>query len=958
MEHKPLCEQCRAKGLAIFPVRYTAVQKTLQTKLPSWANSAQVTSVKLDSETQYALRTLRAGYLYVYIPKGNTWHCYTITIDGVLQKQYSPLAAKPLDDKPFPVCKTHGADNTGVHYFVIEKADTLTEAYIAFSQFKWSPETLSSYEKDAAQRSQRMQQIDPSAMLKGTAPPSGTAAKADALEQVIEYQPTAMDLMGILYDETGIVPTIAKDLGQYSKQSLARCDTRYTWAQDRCNQASRLANHMAGRATQAQGSFIMALWDAVGITHELNNYFGAAHDRYVKYIKELEKDKLCHQSITGLKEYFFEAAKDEYVDHKIGHPVGKWQSNYKMLRERVLALPNAKEDLEEMARHSKYMRKVQWHKYDAFTENNKKIAKDAQKLVDDRVKPLLAWIDAPLFKTTLKDCHPDNLEDGLNYQCIVEDALLNIGVTQAGKNKMQAWANGAPDEEGNLFWRSIALNNPLAIKDVKQLLKKADENKDKPYTFGSVAGLVESIGANLFMVYDVVNIAHKEIPGVLKSGLHKPDAVMPRLTRTIINKSRRADVFLLNILDALSERFSIPKYGPTTVGMQYVRIILGAKSLVAAQDLKNMYRAEEKLLLQTAQSKVPGVMPRGVFYGRDNGKFYVDSKVVNEIFSGKPIQTRWDSIINTHAGQHIARDIRIASWTLVFEALKFMLLASKKEHTESNEKALEMWACGLKIISWTSDLTSMGYEVIDKIQSKVSPGAMVGAFGEKSSTFIRFKSASSFLLGAAWFIEGFISAAKGFEKQEEHGFTKTVALLYFSAAFKFGGGAYFVYSGWRMVSPAAVKEVAKDIKMGTDAAKAAAATAEADAAAVRAAAAAARGTLAVAAEAATATAEFMGRLLIFLGGSKVMGTILVIITIVDLVVTDELEDWLTMSSFGKKPSFKDAQEAQAELHKALVSVGFEEPSEEEKAKRKAKKEAKIEAQKRLVHSIIDVRLLD
>jgi hypothetical protein len=89
-----------------------------------------------------------------------------------------------------------------------------------------------------------------------------------------------------------------------------------------------------------------------------------------------------------------------------------------------------------------------------------------------------------------------------------------------------------------------------------------------------------------------------------------------------------------------------------------------------------------------------------------------------------------------------------------------------------------------------------------------------------------------------------------------------------------------------------------------------------------------------------------------------MGTILVIITIVDLVVTDELEDWLTMSSFGKKPSFKDAQEAQAELHKALVSVGFEEPSEEEKAKRKAKKEAKIEAQKRLVHSIIDVRLLD
>ena len=57
-----LCDQCKATGLPILPVRYTVVPKNVKATLPKWASGNRIKSVKIGPEFHYALRTLRTGF--------------------------------------------------------------------------------------------------------------------------------------------------------------------------------------------------------------------------------------------------------------------------------------------------------------------------------------------------------------------------------------------------------------------------------------------------------------------------------------------------------------------------------------------------------------------------------------------------------------------------------------------------------------------------------------------------------------------------------------------------------------------------------------------------------------------------------------------------------------------------------------------------------------------------------
>lgn len=76
-----------------MPVRYVAVPSGIRPGLPAWAGGDRVTSVALGSEFSYALRTLRAGYVYVFYDKNrrgsNQWECHAVGQDGCLKLQPS-----------------------------------------------------------------------------------------------------------------------------------------------------------------------------------------------------------------------------------------------------------------------------------------------------------------------------------------------------------------------------------------------------------------------------------------------------------------------------------------------------------------------------------------------------------------------------------------------------------------------------------------------------------------------------------------------------------------------------------------------------------------------------------------------------------------------------------------------------------------------------------------------------
>lgn len=299
-----LCDQCKANGLPILPVRYAVVPRSVQPALPGWADGQRVKDVALGAEFHYALRTLRAGYVYVFYSSNqygaNLWECYMATADGLLVKQPDPLKASDHPAESMS-CQRQGHSHAKLRHLVIERPDKCGATWMAFSAHKWSEETLREYTTNSKLRNARMQTLHPAAMAGGAKHSHGAGADAAALEGVLEYAPGSPEAK--LPHEAN-VNTFSEENGNFKATLLERMSTLYPWHR-RQGQAQVDAQVMQERAKKADGSFntphVLALWDAIGIAHELNGYRNDAAGWLRKYGEERELQISAFSAIEGVK---------------------------------------------------------------------------------------------------------------------------------------------------------------------------------------------------------------------------------------------------------------------------------------------------------------------------------------------------------------------------------------------------------------------------------------------------------------------------------------------------------------------------------------------------------------------------------------------------------------------------------------------------------------------------------
>lgn len=298
----PLCEGCKASGMAILPVRYAVVPKTVSPALPGWAGADRIKDVPTGSEFHYALRTLRAGFVYLFYSKNafgaNQWEVYAVTLDGRLIKQPTPAMAKPV---PEMKCNSDGHSDTRLHHLIIQRPDKCGPTWIAFSEHAWSEETIKSYTDNSKLRNARMQTIHPAAMATGSKHSHGAVADVAALEGVLEYA-SALDTSKLPHDSaTGL---LSKEDGSYEAARLSKVSTRTPWHL-RQGQAEQDVRAMQARCKKAEGGsntpHVLALWDAIGITHELNGYRNDAAGWLKKYGDERELQIGALSAIEGVK---------------------------------------------------------------------------------------------------------------------------------------------------------------------------------------------------------------------------------------------------------------------------------------------------------------------------------------------------------------------------------------------------------------------------------------------------------------------------------------------------------------------------------------------------------------------------------------------------------------------------------------------------------------------------------
>ncbi|WP_156481257.1 T6SS effector BTH_I2691 family protein [Herbaspirillum rubrisubalbicans] len=344
----PSCPNCNKSGLAILPVRYCVVPKEVDAFVPAPLGN-KVLTVPLRNHN-YALRTLRQGFLYLFHekhPSGShiKWEVYAVSEAGTLWKMPSASAIRLVSEDP--QCARNG-HNLPASVITIEEPQHCKRVWLAFSEHIWSAETLAEFERDVKLRDRRMQCLEPATWIAAGGYRHGLAASKRNIEQILEYRPR-YDAGTLNRRGMRNISKPAKD-GSYFKEVLARESTVHI-SYARPDQSETVASLMQQIGKQTKGKdhppMIMGLWDAVGIVHELNGYRNDVVGWSEKYMDELEQQVSAMMTIDGLREVLGERAAQFQEEVQQAQPIR--QPDTEPIRARAATRPTQeRQKLEEI----------------------------------------------------------------------------------------------------------------------------------------------------------------------------------------------------------------------------------------------------------------------------------------------------------------------------------------------------------------------------------------------------------------------------------------------------------------------------------------------------------------------------------------------------------------------------------------------------------------------------------
>lgn len=301
------CDVCKLQGLAVYPSRYAVVPKTFDAPALGPFDDKSVTGVAL-TQSKYGLRQLREGFVYLLYESGPRgpfhWEVYSVAPDGTLWKQLDTASMKRVSAPQ--ACQRKGHSASRVQYLVIEKPHQCGNVWIAFSEWPWSQDTVKRYGGNdanaASLRKKRMQLIEPSTWISAPKPGPYSAPLTEAnLQRVIEHAPAIAttakgEPVGLLSAELPEAVSYG-DVGAFRDARLQICTSRYPWAMRNKAAAGAKLSSAAETVKGAQGStrntkgepcvpLMVALWDGIGITHELNGFRNDAQARFLQYCDE------------------------------------------------------------------------------------------------------------------------------------------------------------------------------------------------------------------------------------------------------------------------------------------------------------------------------------------------------------------------------------------------------------------------------------------------------------------------------------------------------------------------------------------------------------------------------------------------------------------------------------------------------------------------------------------------
>ncbi len=499
----PNCANCNKAGLAILPARYAVVPKTVSATLPASLGN-KVTDVKIEHH-KYALRTLRQGFFYVYYekhPRGSQykWEVYGVAPQGTLWKQLGITGLQSITDEP--ACARNG-DNIPASVIHIEDPENQGKVWLAFSEHAWSVDTFNDFDTDEGKRDARMQTFQPKLWIGSKGYKHGLDGTKANIEQIIEYQDNFAEA-----SLTGgaSVTDASEENGKHKADRLKKQVTRHAMYM-RKDQSKKVADLMKKIGEGGKGKphepMVMAVWDAVGITHELNGFRNDAAGVIEQYGKERELQITAMNAIDGVKKALetkvVQAADNmaqnmnelpmHDLDHKEAVARSTYRDNPAQLKIELDKLGD--ERLKRIAKRDQSQSRVKahdvahsWDKYQAKLENggaSYQTFKDnydifltaADILVDERTDDLINWLESVLLINSLTEFHPNNVDDGVVFDDQIGTAIHGMNSSIKGQKKIDAWVKEMQATKTNLIWRALALNQNEGVTEINAAMAAA-----------------------------------------------------------------------------------------------------------------------------------------------------------------------------------------------------------------------------------------------------------------------------------------------------------------------------------------------------------------------------------------------------------------------------------------------------------------------------------------------------
>ncbi len=551
----PNAEVTCTRTFTILPLRYGAVggteaQRGLLPTLP--AQLRQPYKVGQLSESIYALRPLREGFLYVLIQrKGESaykWHSqYRVSELGTLnfieaEKPWAPPASVSIGVDGIkgltPMLKIHdvdGIEDLRLLYSPVPLTNGGRDKYRVIEMYR-----------------NTMTSVDVAKLASAERPP---------MDNVLSY------------DEIGLVA----DFAAKSQPQLNELLKKQAFNSSLSPLQSVRAAMMPAEGRKEHRGAAIVLDDALGMVQELNAWRNASSEPLDEFMKYEDGEKLTNHrkftiafAIENIRKLVEDEAEKNYYKEQQNYGVRYSDPEYEMSN-RHMAMqssgnyqnfrnPQHQRQVQEAA--AKDRRAKSWGKYagyinedmrqDFLTRYRQEVDK-ADAARDARAADHLLWLQSEQLLEALDVFDRNDTEQALLFEDQMGKAITGMNATAVGEALLERWREAGISRE-NLFWRSLAQNQDDIEDEVEKLfsaqgalafldpaalqdrLKKLADLYDKSHALmdsladASTAGppssylaggamLINTLGNSLFQS-KVATLVDKPVNKVVASAVH------------------------------------------------------------------------------------------------------------------------------------------------------------------------------------------------------------------------------------------------------------------------------------------------------------------------------------------------------------------------------------------------------------------------------------------------------